>query len=403
MTRICLTIALAASLASEVTGQVKEGEYRGKTISEWLSTPRQGTLSDEAKQAILEAGTNSLPFLIHATQGRLWRADEPTTELQLSNWMLQVNRRWNAIEAFTVLGHQAAPAIPELLRLSKEAATEHQRESAIFTLSFLKEDGLAALVTIAGDQTHPEKSHAFSVIESVHWERETNGRFAVPVLLKCLRNQDPKIVQYAAKSLGVLALEPETVVPALTNIIQSADDKTRVSVINAFSNMAAAGALFAPTLVAALNDPALEVRQLATSLLSSNPAAIHVVGTMGERGRPAVPALIEGLRNKNAAAEAAEALGNLGFDAPTVISALSRNLKTYPPPDVRLASVKALGKFGAKANWAASDLLVVLNDSSFEIRVAVTNTLLKIMPETLQTKEPSTGRDKNTNPAIFRF
>src|SRR5689334_2022604 len=125
MTRICLTIALTASLASEVAGQVKEREYRGKTISEWLSTPRQGTLSDEAKQAILEAGTNSLPFLIHATQGRLWRADEPTTELQVSNWMQQVNRRWNAIEAFTVLGHQAAPAIPELLRLSKEAATEH--------------------------------------------------------------------------------------------------------------------------------------------------------------------------------------------------------------------------------------------------------------------------------------
>jgi hypothetical protein len=127
MTKICLTIALTASLASEVAGQVKEREYRGKTISEWLSTPRQGTLSDEAKQAILEAGTNSLPFLIEATQGRLWRPDEPNTELQVSNWMQQVNRRWNAIEALLVLGHQAAPAIPELLRLSKEAALEHQR------------------------------------------------------------------------------------------------------------------------------------------------------------------------------------------------------------------------------------------------------------------------------------
>jgi HEAT repeat protein len=223
----------------------------------------------------------------------------------------------------------------------------------------------------------------------------------VPLLLRCLHDRDSNIVSSAAESLGNLGLEPETVVPALTNLMQSADDHVRASVLYAFSHWAASGALYAPSLVKALRDPSLDVRQSATNVLMSSPGAIRVVGAMGEQGRPAVPILVQVLGGWDVGSAAAEALGNLGFDAPVVIPALKRRVRDFRTP-VAVASANALGKFGAKARWAAPDVIEALADPRMEVRVAATNALLAIMPDALRAKAATNG-PVNTNPGVFGF
>jgi hypothetical protein len=86
-------------------------------------------------------------------------------------------------------------------------------------------------------------------------------------------------------------------------------------------------------------------------------------------------------------------------NAPTAITALKRRVRDFQTPE-GVACANALAKFGAKANWAAPELVEALRDSRIEIRVAATNALLKVMPEGLQSKQLGNVPVKNTNPGI---
>jgi HEAT repeat protein len=398
-----LTGLLLVSLAAHALGQVKEPEYGGKTISEWLLTSQQENgASKEMKSAILHMGTNCLPYLIKAIQFEPLYIDTEPSRQRVETWQTNLLRKWNAMEVFGALGHQAAPAIPELLRLSRNATDKNNRFAAITALECLREDGLKPLMEIASDPAHPSRGDAIDSFGTMHHELGTNGRVAIPILMKCLHDQNPKIVSSAVMTLGRLGLEAEIVVPALTNLMRNANAQIRGSVISAFQFWPSAGALCAPTLITALSDTDLEVRQAATNALMSNPGAIHVAGTMGEPARGAVPIFVEALRGWDVGAEAAEALGNLGFDPPVAITALKRRVRDFQTAE-GVACANALAKFGSKANWAAPELTEALTDSRIEIRVAATNALLKVMPEALQPKQLGNVPAKNSNPGIFRY
>jgi len=403
MGQLRLTVLLFISLTVHVLGQVKEPEYGGKTISEWLLTHRdQKGLSEERKSAILHMGTNCLPYLIKATQFEALDLDANPSQKQVETWQTNLLRSWNATDAFATLGDQASPAIPELLRLSRKATTENNRLAALSTFEVLGEDGFKALMEIASDTTHPQRRDAIFSIGTMHRELKASGRGAVPILMKCLHDQDSKIVSSATEALGKLGVEAETVVPALTNLMQTANVQTRASVVKAFQSWPAAGTFYAPTLVTALGDEDLEVRQIATNALMSSPSAIQLAGTMGERARGAVPIIVKALGGEHVGVEAAEALGNLGLEPSVAIDALKNRVRDFRTP-VGVASANALAKFGAKASWAAPELIDALTDSRIEIRVAATNALLKVMPEALATKQVGNVSVKNTNPGIFRY
>src|SRR5215471_13418598 len=148
-----LTVLLLVSLAAHALGQIKEPEYGGKTISEWLLTNRKlnDPREEEWKSAILHMGTNCLPYLIKAIQFEQLDLDTEPSKQQVEIWQTNTIRSWNALDAFAVLGHQAAPAIPELLSLSRNAPDEYNQHPAIRALALMKEDGLKPLMEIASD------------------------------------------------------------------------------------------------------------------------------------------------------------------------------------------------------------------------------------------------------------
>lgn len=398
MRRLFLLVPLFIVAATPVFGEVNEPQYGGRTISEWLLTDRQQNgQTEERKFAILHMGSNCLPYLIKATQVDSLNLDNQLSQQQVEVWRTNLLRKMNAMDAFATLGRQASPAIPELIRLSREGATEGNRLAAISVLEVLEKDGFKAILEIASDTSHPQRGDAIFEIGTMHHEINATSLVAVPILMKCLNEKDPKIISSAAVALGNLGVQAETVVPALTNLMRNGNAQIRASVLYAFQSWPEAGALYAPTLITALGDADLEVRQAATNALISSPAAIHRAGNMGEPARAAVPIFIEALGGEHVGAEAAEALGNLGFDAAISVGALKRYVRDLDTP-VGVASANALAKFGAKASWAAPELEDALGDARVEIRIAATNALLNVMPDAVTSKQS----DKNTNPGIFR-
>jgi len=385
-----------------VLGQVKEPEYGSRTISEWLLTNRQLDGEAEARRsAVIHMGSNCLPYLIKAIQVEPLDLNGQPSQQQVETWQTNLLRKLNAMDAFLALGPQAAPAIPELVRLSRDGSTENSRLAAISVLEVLGKDGLKAMLEIVSDPAHPQREDAIIEIGMMHDEVETECRTAIPILMKCLNEHDPKIISSAAITLGELGFEAGTVVPALTNLMRHTNVQIRASVIHAFQSWPDAGALYAPTLITAITDADMEVRQAATNALMSSPSAIHRAGTMGESAHAAVPIFAKALGGEHVGAEAAEALGNLAFDPPFTVGALKRYVRDLDTP-VGVASADALAKFGAKASWAVPELIEALTDSRNDIRVAATNALLKVMPEALKPKQPGSLSDKNVNPGIFR-
>src|ERR1043166_4356748 len=137
-----------------------EPSYEGKKLSQWISQldPSRPEITTqarhEAQDALRHMGTNALPYLIEWLQYETpgWKA----TVYGIVNRVLRtLNPRWDLEDkrdrvgqvflAFSVLGDDARPAIPELSRLVTGPKAD---VGAAMVLSWLGDAGLQALVRI---------------------------------------------------------------------------------------------------------------------------------------------------------------------------------------------------------------------------------------------------------------
>ena len=92
-----------------------------------------------------------------------------------------------------------------------------------------------------------------------------HARPAIPALVRCLVDKDSKVAGYAALSLGRLTLEPDMVVPALTNVLQSTNLGLRNCSALALGYFGEKATSAVPHLQLLLDDPAEKVRKTATN------------------------------------------------------------------------------------------------------------------------------------------
>ena len=111
------------------------------------------------------------------------------------------------------------------------------------------------------------------------------------------------------------------------------------------------------------------------------PAAIQpateIMHEYGPGGKAAIPALLEGLKNKDAniRKNAAFALGEIGPEAESAISELSRVLKKDPDREVRKNAAFALGEIGSPS---IGILIKCLGDRDSRVRRNVAAALVRI-------------------------
>ena len=242
--------------------------------------------SQEAVQVIREMGTNAVPPLLH------WIAYEPPVSRyhlapvcrRLPRWVLaRLPPHWflgnyerersanKAARVFALLGPEAAPAIPELMRLARIPAgrrylVEETPGRAMAALAMLGPPAIPFFQS----QLSSAKTPAFPVWDAIHL-LGTNARPLVPLLIQSLQHTNSLVTQSSAQILSDLKLEPELVLPALTNSLYDQRAATRYNAVSALQKLGPLAQLALPALTNCLKDPDPDVRAIAAEAIQSIP------------------------------------------------------------------------------------------------------------------------------------
>jgi RNA polymerase sigma factor (sigma-70 family) len=306
--------------------------YEGKTLQQWLVTlddQHPGRANDEAAKAVRHFGTNGLPTIIS---------------------MLNMNdpMHHNAVLACQVLGPEAKPAMPYLVDLMKHGYTSGYVGVA---LDRIGPDAIPALMDLLtnetlvpqtgqvqiaqgvtedaaglGDGIHCEAASALGNIR-MYSDLGTNALADYdvhPALLAGLTSPSQYVRVMSAHSLGEIKGDDAAVIPALVQTLNDKVPDNRWVGCLALGEYGPSAETAAPALRAALKDPSADVRATAAIAL------IQIEPDNREQFNSLLPILSDSLttdRTQNFRFPTAEALGDLGTNAKPAVPALLQGIK----------------------------------------------------------------------------
>ncbi len=265
MGAIVMGAAVTAGLAV-YWRSTREPVYGGKALSQWVTEGQReawGIRAREARQAVTEIGTNGVPFLV------TWAAYEPSRAKQIwLEWGSRLHLRQRGEDplefrtrgAWVVLWdlrEKAAPAIPGLTRIMREAKTMERRTQAMTVLGNL--GVLEPLLSVAADESSPDRRMAIMII-GANPALGTNRSKGIPLFLKALQDPDPGVALNAAYALGSLGEQPETVVPALALALTNRNPDVRLSAVTALRKYGNSARPAVPAVTGVLKDADVRVR-----------------------------------------------------------------------------------------------------------------------------------------------
>jgi hypothetical protein len=215
-----------------------EPTYKGKRLSYWFGW-RVGpmswgtavaTHSNPKKEEVVRAlGTNALPTALRWLQtkpSRLPYQLNPLLDRQpFVKYRFHVgDRAYDGVRVFQILGPEARPAMPELIRLFGRKETCHYAAQCLVTIG---PDGIAL---VCAGLTDRDQSVVKSCLEGL-WYAGSNGVVAVPGLLDRLKDKDPAVRGSAANALRRIGQQPEVVVPALIGALADPDYEVKAHVL----------------------------------------------------------------------------------------------------------------------------------------------------------------------------
>jgi hypothetical protein len=276
-------------ILSACLAPAKEPEYQGKTLSEWL-VAMQADLSDEeeaaatrqsvdpaqlrnqkheqAREAVRQMGTNAIPTLVDllgVTDGNRWlvlrklKSKELRSAIHAESAVNTVLSQM-ALDAFGILGTNAAPAIPQIVKLFNKVDTCSEAAQA---LALLGPEGVAALTNGLSSKNNDirgitiwaigEKSgmdsntmmrimidqlkdpHSGHHAEAARYLGSKDPAVAIPALLPLLDDDYAYVVDYAARSLSSYGPAAKAAIPKLFTLYTNAAvqrDRTKISTIS---------------------------------------------------------------------------------------------------------------------------------------------------------------------------
>lgn len=268
-------IILGVVLLGFASGNRSEPQFKGKSLSEWLAIymryGRRDAQGEEAYAAVKEIGTNALPILVADLHWKppAWNrmvigavSPWPSASRRVQRFFWESDRRLRAHLGIFILGADAAPAVPELVRsLVDPEASEPQ----IFALGAIGQPAWAQLMVTLTTRTNSMGVRIAAIYAL--GEMGTNASDSINVLIDCLR-ETPGIDAWAAWALVRVAVDPETVIPALTNALQSPTVALRRAAANSLYELGGGAESAAPALRAVLRDVDEDVRKSATNALA---------------------------------------------------------------------------------------------------------------------------------------
>jgi len=198
----------------------------------------------------------------------------------------------------------------------------------------------------------------------------------LPALMEALdKDPDPDIRQNVAQVLGRMGVEARIAVEPLGQAVR----KDKSAKVRAAAALALGGRMVPHSKVAvlvlaeALRDPEPGVREAAAKALKD----------LGDHAQPALPQLIEVLRDPKAdrftRTYAVQLVAKLGAGGDAALQILAATFAEKDgPPSVRIAAAEALGRYGPAAEPAVPVLAASLKSGPVPVRRAAAAALYKI-------------------------
>jgi hypothetical protein len=232
-----LVVALAAALLAVMAwtvlrapASVPEPVYNGKPLSYWLHVYRASFYGGrpnpaEAKAAIDEIGTNSIPTLL-----RMLRTHDSPLKSRLRTWaswqpFLRIHftsasdLNLDATCGFFVLGGDARNAVPKLVKILDQNVSPESEGCTAMSLACIGPGAKAAvpsLIRAATSGSPLNRGRAINALGSIHADSDS----VVPVLVEGLRDENLWIQLDALGAIGQFRKEATSAVPILVDIIK---------------------------------------------------------------------------------------------------------------------------------------------------------------------------------------
>ncbi len=274
-----LGFALVVTLVVLFSPRDRQPMYQGKELSQWLieygaSRGVDAAAAERASNAVHQIGTNALPHLIKWMNFRTprWR-DRLARSVPAPAWLLPSiagpgpTRVSEAVIGFKILGQDASPAVPQLTKMLGHWEPQRNTRAALIALGLVGEAGLPPLVELVTNQAAPTwvRVSAAARIGNPVTGLGTNANWAVPLLVRYLK--DKELGWQVADTLGRLKMQPEIVVPALTEALAQGDPTMQYFAAESLAQFENEAAAATPALLAATISKDADLREAATTAL----------------------------------------------------------------------------------------------------------------------------------------
>ena len=226
--------------------------YQGRTLKEWLHYASDGKPTDkhsmDAEAAIHQMGTNALPALVQMLDFEYFSIWQPYLKILLSKKgdpfagpAVLLGERYLARRGFRILGAEAKPAVPGILRLLHSRKGILERIDIIKVLELIgpaAKEALPDLLAIAKSGERGQRGAALEAIVAIHSDPES----CVPFLVRQLSDTDQIWRAFVAQSIGSLGPAAQSAVPRLTELLVDPDKDVRECATNALQRIDPAAA-----------------------------------------------------------------------------------------------------------------------------------------------------------------
>lgn len=285
--RLLLWVALPVLLVTLAVWSwtPREPSWDGRSLSEWLKDLEASRIeklgvvdekkAEAARRAIQGMGTNCLPFLLRRMETMGPTPIESTMvklEEQLGKyagylpWELGDGRRGASVEsayyAFLALGHQTAPAVPELQR-SLFSTTLHRDYFAAELLPNIHPEGTTALIVASTNSMIPRRRF---VVGALHRLAPDHPE-ALAALLRLEADPDPNMRALLGRVLARGGYAATIIWPVLNRLLNDPDGSVRRAILRELDSFKGDADPAEPALTALLTDPDPEISSNAKALL----------------------------------------------------------------------------------------------------------------------------------------
>jgi HEAT repeats len=284
--KLLIVLAVFAAIIAIIVALIpREPKFEGRTLSEWIkdSAPKRSPDPEttRAVEAVRHIGTNGLPWLlkwISATEPPAWKVKLNTASARLPQWirlrvlprLLGLNSynyyRRLALDGFLILGPDAAPAVPQLLRIVAKSPKGASPASGVLD-GFERATVLPHALSALTNRDNSIELRAAAAMWLSRAAPNLESETVTSVMKQCVRENNPNFAQAAAVTLASRGLEPALVIPYLTNCLSNPNLDIRAGSAFALRGYHQDGSTAVPALVKALSDTDFFMRQLAADAL----------------------------------------------------------------------------------------------------------------------------------------